>query len=124
MTDSTAARPPWSLTLQEAQASDIPLTLITGETSWPDVDIMAIEEGWVTIRYTVEGERRVYLSDRILPDCPPERTPSPRSSTHCPSADTARLPMMCSIGNDPHHHWLRRGPSRYSRAPILPTCPR
>ncbi|HQC77885.1 MAG TPA: hypothetical protein PLI79_13215 [Mycobacterium sp.] len=54
MTDSTAAAQTALVAhLQEAQASDIPLTLITGETSWPDVDIMAIEEGWVTIRYTV-----------------------------------------------------------------------
>ena len=54
MTDSTAAAQIALVAhLQEAQASDIPMTLITGETSWPDVDIMAIEEGWVTIRYTV-----------------------------------------------------------------------
>lgn len=22
------------------------------------------------------------------------------------------------LGDDPHHHWLRRGPGRYSRTPI------
>lgn len=54
MTDTTAAAQITLVAhLQEAHASDMPLTLVTGETSWPDVDIMAVEEGWVTIRYTV-----------------------------------------------------------------------
>lgn len=54
MTDTTAtAQIALVAHLQEAQAADTPLTLVTGETSWPDVDIMAVEAGWVTIRYTV-----------------------------------------------------------------------
>lgn len=32
---------------------DLPLTLLTGETRWPEADICSIDDGWVTIRSTV-----------------------------------------------------------------------
>ena len=38
--------------LQEAQIDQTPLTLHTGETSWPDVTIVGTDGGWVTIQCT------------------------------------------------------------------------
>lgn len=37
---------------EEAQIDKTPLTLHTGETCWPEVDIVGIDGGWVTIRST------------------------------------------------------------------------
>lgn len=54
MTDTTAAAQALIAHLQSAQTDgDMPLTLHTGETRWPDADIVAVGDGWVTIRYTV-----------------------------------------------------------------------
>lgn len=53
MTDTTAAQALIAY-LQVAQTDgDTPLTLLTGETRWPDADVIAVEDGWVTIRSTV-----------------------------------------------------------------------
>jgi hypothetical protein len=54
MTHTPAAELALIAHLESAQADgDMPLTLLTGETRWPDADIIAVVEGWVTIRYTV-----------------------------------------------------------------------
>lgn len=38
--------------LEEAQIDKTPLTLHTGETQWPEVQIVGIDGGWVTVQTT------------------------------------------------------------------------
>lgn len=38
--------------LEEARIEKTPLTLHTGETSWPDVNILGTDSGWATIQST------------------------------------------------------------------------
>ena len=62
--------------LQEAQIDQTPLTLHTGETSWPDVTIVGTDGGWVTIQCTFWRGNSGYAC---------VWTPSLRSSTRRPS---------------------------------------